>query len=173
MESYYKLKKIKSDFGSLLFDLEIVKDQCIKANNQENNLTIRLDKICSCIKTKSKPIEEKINSFKATNNLIDVDNTIIYSTLTKKIKPTETELEKFKNEYPLSSNEYWKYWFDNEYRRTDNYPNSYFYANEQLLFKEKPKIRDICLNHQTFNGELFSVESIISCIKKAKEIYKN
>lgn len=170
MDSYNKLKILTREFTQLLFDIDIIKNNCIEENKKENNLDTRLDNICACIKVKSKPIHNQIEKFKHTNNLEEIDNSIVISTLNKNIKPTELELAEFKQKYPISNNIIWYYWFDTEYRRSNNYAKSYFYANESILYKEKPNIRNICMNWNTFNAYGFTADSLLNCIKKAKEL---
>ena len=119
---------------------------------------------------KSISIHDQIEKFKHTNNLVGIDDSIVISTLNKNIKPTDLELYDFKQKYPISNNIIWYYWFDIEYKRSNNYAHSYFYANESILYKEKPHIRNICMNWSTMNADIFTSDSLLNFIKKAKQL---
>ena len=168
MEEYNKLNKLKKEFSDLIYNLDRIKKDCIKDNNTITNLDTRFDKICNCINVKSKETKDLIKIFKKNNNINNEDNNIVYHELDKMIKAEE--YNKVKSDFPLSDNEDWKYWFDNEYRKHNNYMKSYFIANSMVLHKESRQTKDICMNHNTFDGTGYKAEDLLRCIKKAREL---
>jgi len=170
MDEFNKLKTLKTTFSKLISDLYFIKDNCIKNNKEIVNLDDRLDTISNCINKSSQDVVHKINLFKSDNSIEVEDNNVVLSHLEK--KNNILELDKVKEDYPLSNDEYWKHWFDVEYRRSENYLHSYFKANDYLIYKQNINIRNLCMNHQTFNGDGYKANDIVNCIKRAKEIYK-
>ena len=168
MDEYYKLNNLKKEFLNLMYNLDTIKKDCIKDHSTIINLDTRFDKICNCIKTKSKTTEDMIKIFKKDNNIKIDDNNMVYHELEKIIKTKE--YNKLKSDFPLSNDTNWKDWFDNEYRRDTNYMKSYFTANSMILHKESRQTKEICMNYITFDGTEYIAEDLLRCIKKAKEL---
>jgi hypothetical protein len=166
MDEYYKLNNLKKEFLNLMYNLDTIKKDCIKDHSTIINLDTRFDKICNCIKTKSKTTEDMIKIFKKDNNIKIDDNNMVYHELEKIIKTKE--YNKLKSDFPLSNDTNWKDWFDNEYRRDTNYMKSYFTANSMILHKESRQTKEICMNYITFDGTEYIAEDLLRCIKKAK-----
>lgn len=170
MEEYTKLKTIKLEFYNLILESTKIKNDCINEHVSIFNLDNRMNKICDCINSKSKNINEKINNFKIKNNIKEESNSNIYEFLNKQFLNIE-ELQ-LKKDFPLSSNSEWLKSFDHYYKLNNNYLLAYFNANRQLLSNEKITIRKLCMNPKTFDGEGYIADDMIKCIFKSKNIIK-
>lgn len=169
MDDYNKNKELKSQFISLVLDIEQNINHCVESNKNESNLELRINNIENCIKNKcSKKIEE-INNFKIQHNLKSEDHWTAVNEISNKV--SEESLEKFKQEFPLSNNSIWKQYFEHNYKLSGNYRKSYFDANDYLLYSNHSKLlRTSCMNSNTFGGEGLVADDLIKCINRTKKI---
>ena len=165
MEEYHQLNQTKKNFTHLLYNLDVAKSECIKKYIHITNLDERYKNIEKCITKNTKSIHKDIEIFKKQYH-IQSENNHVYKELDKIIKSKEEPIQQF----PLSNNKEWKEIFDREYKDNKNYLLSYIYANTNLIYQQPRKIRELCLNHQTFDGEGFKADEVLQCIQNDKKI---
>ena len=167
MEDYNTYNQLKSELTTMIFEYEKATNKCVEKAMGIKNLNHRMIEFDEC-QSKNSKLNKAISDFKTKHNLKATDNWVAVGELDnvlKRIEETKTQTE-----FPLSDNKKWKDDF-NYYNKALGYSylKSYFRANDNLFYGQDRKVRELCSNNKTYDGQELRADDIINCILKAKK----